>query len=322
MALANVSLHALGSIAAQGGTPPMGVRSDRKYPRSERKLNPDWLMSYWQTDLPHLTTTRDWRCYLKERGYHYKSSDDLARLKELAKRCARGLQSYHAHDAKTIRALALSRGMDWQVRLNLSRQSLIGHLEARDESKVNLEASRTFHRFSKLPPELRNRIYGFYFESLGKVPPRFVVPPLCRVSRQMRLETTELFFEQSTFVISLRRVHGIQPPQLPYRFRARLHYNTEVAKSNVPRLSFAQIKHLHIELKASSNSTPLATWTIDLTDGRCVRDTPTNDKRDHEQTVQTLVDSIMACEGSAKFKKSDLDKLEIAITEAYAHLRH
>jgi hypothetical protein len=40
----------------------------------------------------------------------------------------------------------------------------------------------------------------------------------------------------------------------------------------------------------------------------------------HEQIVQTLVDSIMAREGLAKLEKSDLYKLEVAITQADGHL--
>ena len=51
-----------------------------------------------------------------------------------------------------------------------------------------------------------------------------------------------------------------------------------------------------------------------------MRDWPTDVQGYHEQNVQTLADLIMAREGSAKLEKSDLDKLEDAITEAYAHL--
>jgi hypothetical protein len=51
-----------------------------------------------------------------------------------------------------------------------------------------------------------------------------------------------------------------------------------------------------------------------------MRDWPTHPQGYHEQSVQTLVDLIMAREGLAKLEKSDLDKLEDAITEAFAHL--
>lgn len=298
MALAYMGLNSLLSHAAQGSTRPVRVRSDRKYPRSERKLNPEWLNSYWQTDLPYLTTTKDWKFYLKERGYYYKPYESLSRLKELAKRCARGLQSYDAHDVKTLRALALSRG-GGRVQLRFKKQELI-----------------RFYRFSELPPELRNRVYTFYFQSLGKVPPRFAVPPLCTISRQLQLETTGLFFEQSTFIISMRRIYCRQP----YAHKAQLHYHSEVAKSNIPMPNFAQIKHLHVELKACSNVSPSAVWTIDLTEGRCARERQSRGQH-HEESVQTLVDSIMARQGVATLEKGDLDKLEAAITKDYNRLR-
>lgn len=52
-----------------------------------------------------------------------------------------------------------------------------------------------------------------------------------------------------------------------------------------------------------------------------MRNWPTHVQGYHEQSVQTLVDLIMAREGLAKLEKSDLDKLEDAITEAFAHLK-
>ena len=315
MALANMGPNSLIGHATQCSTRPVRVRSDRKYPRSERKLNPEWLNSYWQTDLPFLTTTKDWRCYLKERGYYHKPCDSLSRLKELAKRCVRGLKSYDAHDVKTLRALALSRG-GGRVQLRFKKQELIRFLETADDWEEASTASPTFHRFSELPPELRNRVYTFYFQSLGKVPPRFAVPPLCRTSRQLQLETTGLFFEQSTFIISMRRIYCRQTQA----HKAQLHYHSEVAKSNIPMPNFAQIKHLHVELKACSNGSPSAVWTIDLTEGRCARERQSRGQH-HEESVQTLVDSIMARQGLATLEKGDLDKLEVAITKDYNRLR-
>jgi hypothetical protein len=260
----------LANRASRGSTLPVSVRSDRKYPRSERKLNPEWLNSYWQTDLPYLTTMDEWRRYLEARRCYYKPSASLARLKELADRGARGLQSYEAHGYHMLRALAKDRGMGSQVRRRAKKQELIRCLEDADDWNVASKALPTFHRFFELPPELRNRIYTFYFDSLGKVPPRFVVPPLCRASRQLRLETTQLFFEHSTFIVFMRRVDGGQR----HRHLARLHCQSEVARSNMPILKFAQIKHLYVKLKAYANRIPSATWTINLKDSRCVRMSP------------------------------------------------
>lgn len=98
------------------------------------------------------------------------------------------------------------RGLKSQVP---GKRYLVQCLEAVDDAEDARNARKVtqkLHRFSELPPELRNRIYILYFESLGEVPPRFVLPPLCRASRQLRSETTGLFFEHGTLVIWLKHV--------------------------------------------------------------------------------------------------------------------
>ena len=172
-------------------------------------------------------------------------------------------------------------------------------------------------------------MYRLYFESL-EVPPRFVLPPLCSVSRQLRLETTGLFFEHSTFTVWLNYVLIPRDQQLPVQLFAQprqvsthLHYHTEVARVNIPNQNFARIKHLSIELKKWTSIAPIATWTVDLSDGQCKIHCPThqNVQGYHAQDVQTWVHSTMGREGMAKLEKSDLDELEVAITEAYYRVR-
>lgn len=317
MALASVGLNVLDNGSTQG------IRRDRKYPQCERELNPDWWNRYWQTELPQMHGMDEFRYYLKERGFYHKTTDQLPRLQELTKRCARGHQSYDACGVKDLRALLQRRGLEPYGSLKANKRQLVRRLEVADDAddaRNAMNATPHFHRFSELPPELRNRVYKFYIDSLGKVPPRFVVPPLCRASRQLRSETTGLFFEHSTFIILLRPVYASQGQQLRYRHPVQLHYHNEVARANIPNSSFARIKHLSIEFKPWSNRAPWAAWTVDLSTGQCMRDWPTDVQGYHEQSVQTLVDSIMAREGLAKLENSDLDKLEDVITEAYAHL--
>jgi hypothetical protein len=319
MALASVSLNVLGNNATQG------VRGDRKYSQCERELNPDWWNRYWQTDLPQMNGMDEFRCHLKAKGFYYKAADQLPRLKELTKRCARGHQSYDACGVKGLKALVRGRGLELRVSRKANKRQLVRCLEIADDAdyaRNAMNATPNFHRFSELPPELRNRVYTFYFESLGKVPPRFVVPPLCKVSRQLRLETTALFFERSTFIILLRPAYSPQGQQRLYRHPAQLHYHSEVAKAIIPNPSFARIKHLCVEFKPWSNRASWATWAIDLSTGKSAREWPTRVQAYNGQSVQTFVDSIMAREGLAKLEKNDLDKLEVAINEAFASLRY
>jgi hypothetical protein len=233
------------------------------------------------------------------------------RLKGLARRCARGEPSYDAYRVMHLKTLVRDYGLRLQAGRKVDKKQLIRCLEDADDfdARDTLKPLPKFHRFLELPPELRNCVYIFHLESLGKVPPRFVVPPLCRASRQLKLETTALFYEHCTFVVLLMTIHVPDD-------KAQLHYHTEIARSNIPHSAFARIKHLFIRLKEHSHRPPMANWLIDLTCGQC-RGWSKFSRRHTEQSVQTLVDSIMADKGLAKLEKSDLDKLEFAITQAY-----
>jgi hypothetical protein len=323
MALARVGLNAPVNRATKGAakntTLPKAVRNDRDYPSWERALDPDCLNSSWQTGLPCAYTVRDWRRYLSIEGFYFKTNDKYARLETLAKRCARGHQSYDRQCIKNLRELACNRGLDASLGPKANKKQLVEALEAADDATDAMETSREFHKFSELPPELRNRVYIFHFQSLGKVLPRFAMPPFCRASRQLRYETTILFFQHSTFIVYLTPGYG--GGMLPRLNRAQLHYHTEVARCNVPNARFAQIKHLHIDLEGLVFSPHLATWSIDLTDGSCVRKTRLREPASYESHVQNLARSIMARKRFAKLSKSDLDRFEIAITNEVRRLR-
>ena len=284
-------------------------------------MDPLWLNSYWQTVPPHLPTMDVLRGYLSRHGFDYRTSDKLARLKALARRCARGHQSYAPQTVKMLRALVRERYLESQLAPKANKEQLIRCLEAADDAKDEMEASSTFHRFIELPPELRNRVYVFYFESLGKVPPRFVVPPLCRASRQLRLETKELFFEHSTFIVWLKPMSVAQSQRLPYRHWTLLNYHNKVARSNIPDPAFARIKHLSVEVKEPWDRWSLAHWTIDLTCGRCVIEKEVQNQRSDEKHAQTFVDSVMVRDGQARLKKSDLGELVVAMNEAFVCFR-
>jgi hypothetical protein len=158
----------------------------------------------------------------------------------------------------------------------------------------------------------------FYFQSLGKVPSRFAMPPLCRASRQLRCATTMLFFQHSIFIVCLTPGNGGE--MFSRLNRAQLHYHTEVARCNVPNARFAQIKHLHIELEGLVFSSHLATFVVDLIDGSCVRKTRLRESPS-EPHVQNLARSIMARKKFARLRKSDLDRFEVTNTNEVQRLR-
>jgi hypothetical protein len=291
-------------------TLPISVREGRTYSSRERKQDSGWANSYWKTGLPYTDSKIDWVNYLTEHQVYHKKSDGLATLKARAVRCARGRRSYDGRNVKMLRELAQDYGLRISLDREASRDQLAKALDNADEDKQRaLKASSKFHRFSELPSELRNRIYAYHFKSLGKVPPRFITPPLCRASRQLRVESTGLFFENCTFVVQLKPMHG----------KAQLHYHTEVAKFNIPKPAFDCIKHLCIELRSPSNDSLWDAWIVDLVSGQCVETNtdPKSGGKKGEHHVRELVASIMAREGHAKLEKSDLIALESAVTKQY-----
>jgi hypothetical protein len=246
MVQASVGLKVLGNPSLSS-TLPLGARDGRKYGRTERDLNASWANGYWKTSLPYANTTGDWRIYLAEHQFFHNASDTHARLKAHAKRCAQGHPSYQGHDVKKLRALVQDRGItgmepDLKCRVDrATKKQLVKMLEDADVADDALKVSREFHKFSELPPELKNRVFTYYFKSLGNVPPRFALPPLCQASRQLRLDSTGLFLEHCTFIVTLRPWY--------LQKEARLPYHTEIARLNIPTSTFACIKHLHIVLR-------------------------------------------------------------------------
>jgi hypothetical protein len=314
MADAGVGLKVLGNPSLTI-TLPLGAREGRKYGRTERDLNASWANGYWKTSLPYATTTADWKIYLADHQFYHNPSDTHARLRAHAKRCAQGHPSYQGHDVEKLRALVHVRVMhtDLQCRVDrATKKQLVKMLEDADVADDALEVSCEFHKFSELPPELKNRVFTYYFKSLGNVPPRFVLPPLCQASRQLRLDSTGLFFEHCTFIVTLR-------PWYVQR-EARLHYHTEVARLNIPTSTFACVKHLHIELRYTSIESPLLAYSVDLTDGRSTQwSKPYHGwgeyvQKQGGQHVQSLVKSITAREGQAKLQKGDFEAFEVAVT--------
>lgn len=315
MVLTSMDLDLLDSDASLRSTLIAHVRKDPKYAPTERDLDPDWANNYC-VGLPCATTVGDWKRYFAEHQFYIKSTDSPEQLGVRAKRCAKGLPSYGGHSVKTLRLLARDRGLTARLERKANKEHLVNLLEAADDERDASEASREFPKFFKLPPELKNRVYAFYFQSLGRVPPRFVLPPLCRTSRQLRRESTGLFFEYSIFILWLRPEFTLSPG----REQARLQYHTEIAKLSIATANFARIKHLCVELRSPLHQLLLRTWDINLINGQCVANYTKKKARvvgEEGRHVQKLVDSIMTRDGCAKLSKSDLSAFEMAVSKEY-----
>jgi hypothetical protein len=300
MADPSANLAVLGDNGSLCSTLPVTIRRGRKYQPHERKRCVFLANYYWRTGLSWVATTAEWKRYLGKHCFYFKKSDKVEKLAARAERYVRGHPSYDDRYLKELKALARERGLGRVLERQANYAQLVKGLEAADDAADALEASRQFPKFLELPPELRNRVYTLYFKSLGRVPPRFVLPPLCRASRQLRMESTALFFEHSTFVITLRSIS--QP------FCARLHYSTELARLNIPTPTFASMKHLYIEVRNAPRSFLEGGWAVDLTNSHCVY----SETIRGSENIRELVQTIMARDGIAKLRKGDLDEFEVA----------
>lgn len=125
-----------------------------------------------------------------------------------------------------------------------------------------------------LPAELRNRIYTAYFEALGVLPQKFVQPPLCSVSRQIRAESLPLFYATATFQIRLVHTYtgprsDPRPPFDPNRYSVtRLTPHTQALRAGLTDERLAQIKRVGIVLTASWLTATPELWKMDLNERR------------------------------------------------------
>ena len=253
-----------GRVQAMPGFPPQQVPSMTAHRQRLDDISkgcPGLQNKYWRLGMAGKHTRHDLKEFLQKRGFYHKSSEKLARLEALAERCDRGHQSYESYTVATLRQLIEDRDLKITSPRKANRKQLIQHLEDADDIDDEVEDSRQFPRFLELPPELRNAVYAFYFKALKVVPQRFSQPPLCTVSRELRAESLALFYEHSTFSLSMAQ------PLLNYGYVA-VNHQSKLFRDNTPASDFTRIKHLSIDLEIGSFLGAVGTWTIDLTSGK------------------------------------------------------
>jgi hypothetical protein len=152
----------------------------------------------------------------KDRNYFHKSkSKDIDHLRALYIRCQRGLMSYEGVPIRELKLYLIQRGLpviDMDKKVTLT--GLKAQLEQADEDV-------TF-RLSDLPPELRNIIFSYYFDSVVDVryAPLKHQPPISQVSRIIRRETLPLFFGRFAFIFTFSR-YPTQPAADTERYLSR-----------------------------------------------------------------------------------------------------
>jgi hypothetical protein len=259
---------------------------------------------YWRRGMAEKHTKDDLKDFLNKRGFYHKKSEKLSRLEVLAERCDRGHLSYEGYDVAQLRQFVKHRGLKMASPSKANKKQLVQHLEDADGLNDKFEDSREFPRFLELPPELRNAVYTFYFNALGVIPQRFSQPPLCKVSRELRAESLGLFYEHSTFSISMTRC-------LLTTGDVAINHQSKLFRDSILLPDFTRIKHLSIELEVGSFFSAVGTWTIDLTSGMSTA----NSSCRRRQEMQQVVDDVMAREGPNKLRKSDIETFRLKWAE-------
>lgn len=153
-----------------------------------------------------------WRCYhenlnskeliadLQKRGRDMSKSRFRHELVCEATRADRGELAYAKQNVHDLQRFIRQRRLQPPKNVT-SRRRLVEVLKADDDRKV-------FSKFLDLPPELRERVYGFYIANFPRVLTYPTQPPLARTCRLMRKEVLPVFYRQATFRLTLIIKYG------------------------------------------------------------------------------------------------------------------
>ena len=197
---------------------------------------------YWKLNGYRDLSVNDMRDMLEKRGYDPGSIKDKDRLRESLQRADRGLLSYVKRSNDELRGLLSQRGIpnDFESGGRGSRAELIAKLECADYS-------RRFERFMNLPPELRTRVYDYYFAYFDKPLHTPVQPPLTLVCSQIRKEALPLFYATCTFDLNLH-LRRQSYRNSPYLEKLKMRDDTLMWLHSVRPENLADIQHIRIGL--------------------------------------------------------------------------
>lgn len=282
---------------------------------------------YWKLSEDYWPKTKSIQDKLRGANYHFKAFSKAPRLKELIWRSDQGPMSYERLKVGELRKFARDRKIILSTR---TKDGVISALEAADDVAI-------FRHLFDLPPELRNRIYTLYHESLETLDyPR--TPPLLRASRQLRQETLLLFYQSCTIFLVLSddsheklcRMHASVEDALPNGDMS----STKTIFSRLPIDYLGNIRKLHLvaPVSTSKNRWVYGEWFVDLgVNGNATRisraiarcnevefDPSFEDKSQKiELLLRAELKAIMDREGNNKLQRGDFDMLKRIFESTY-----
>ncbi|KAK3722729.1 hypothetical protein LTR37_002300 [Vermiconidia calcicola] len=201
--------------------------------------NPD---DYWRLKDYRHWSVKEMRKLLEERNYDAGSVKDAETLRCHLQRSELGLPSYKKLSNAELREIIRERG--------IATKSTSGNKGGRGELLDLLRAEdrcRTFPKFTKLPGELRSRIYGYYFASFTRPLHAPRQPPITLTNSLVRKETLPLFYSTFTFDLNLLLHHSRQKARGQSRF-LKMRADTRGWLQCARAENLADIQHIRVSI--------------------------------------------------------------------------
>lgn len=165
---------------------------------------------YWKLDGKGDKTIAQRKTLLTEKGYHCQAQINKASALDAYGRCQRGILSYRGYDLTTLREFCVNRGLPESLSGRKSRASLVRVLE-------NADDNATLEKLFELPPELRDMVYKFHFESFDKLYYNYRQPPPLLASSRLRQEPLACFYRYCSLPLAANWSVGrdVRQPRKP-----------------------------------------------------------------------------------------------------------
>ncbi|KAK5679910.1 hypothetical protein LTS10_007858 [Elasticomyces elasticus] len=174
---------------------------------------------YWKLEIFH-GSVKQMRAWLEGRRYHVGSIKNVGRLQEHISRAKLGIMSCLGFTNDELRDLILAKNID-------ASRYITKHNRGTREDLILLidraNSHPSFHRFLRMPPELCNRVYGYYYAEFRDRIYAPSQPPLSRICVKSPLSNSlPMFYATCDFEFRLKRFSSTHKYYSPSRQPMRL----------------------------------------------------------------------------------------------------
>lgn len=202
---------------------------------------------YWKVPYIHAPNALALKAELERRRYHTAGNKNVDWLRESLIRAHLGQTSYDRCTNAELRAYIAARGIDTRGVIGKGKKGL-----RKDLLKLldHADQNPRFANFTRLPPEIRNRVYALYFAALPEPLATPVQPPLTLASRQLRAEALQMFYHACRFAVAFALRRGVSYTHST-QHAVRLHCPAELALwfGSLSRAGASALRRLRVEIR-------------------------------------------------------------------------